>query len=196
MNCYRADTRALCVIVDGTRRILNGLDWRTTAEDVIQRLRPRSGPQTLAESWRGCTRRIEKDEYICQLMEEWGEEARNVQLVLMSSHSLPGYRLGKRGLNKAQIYRAQRHGKVASNKKRCLSRLATPKRNIMRDVARLIGRAEAAKERLSTAQDLGTVADTSMLEVDTICDPYPSLPLSSFPPSPSLSLHIPLSLTL
>lgn len=189
MNCYSTDSRALCVSVDGTRRILNGLDWRTTAEDIVQRLRPRSGRQILVESWRGCVRRVEKDEHICQLMEEWGEEARNVQLVLMSSHSLPGYRLANRGVNKTQIYRAQKHGKVASNKKRCLSRLTTPKRNIMRDVARLIGRAEAAKERLSAAQELYTLTDNTLLEVNTFNTENIGAPFSRFSPqSPTLDL--------
>lgn len=149
-------SRAVCVTVDGTRRILNGLDWRTTAEDVIRRLKPNSGPQILVESWHGCIRRIGKDEYICQLLEEWGDEARNIHLVIMSPLSLPGYRLVKQGLNKTMIYKAQQHGKVASNKRRCLSRRITPKKDIAGEIARLIGRAEAARERLSAVEMLGT----------------------------------------
>lgn len=143
----------MCVTVDGTRQIVNGLHWRTTAQDVIQSLRPRSGPQILVESWHGCVRPVQKDEYICQLLEEWGEEARNVQLLLLSSHSLPGYHLAKPGLNKAQIYRAQQHGKVASNKKRCLSRLTTPKKKIKAEIEGLIERAQAARERLAAVQE-------------------------------------------
>ena len=155
----------MCVSVDGTRRIVNGLDWRTTAEDLIQRVRPRSGPQILVESWRGCVRRVQKDEYVCQLLEEWGEEASNVELVLLSSHSLPGYRLAKRGLNRARIYRAQRHGKVASNKRRCLSRLTTPKKNMKEEIERLIEKAQAAKGRLLAAQEHNAQADTTLPEV-------------------------------
>ena len=138
---------------------MNGLDWKTTAHDVIQRLKPGPRPQILVESWRGCVRRIEKDEYICQLLEEWGDEAKHVQLVLMSSHSLPGYRLAKRGLNKAQIYKAQRHGKVACNKRRCLSRISTPKKNITEEIVRLIARVKAAREGLAAVQELDTQPD-------------------------------------
>lgn len=156
----------MCVTVDGTKRLVSGLDWKTTARDVIQRLRPRSGPQILLESWRGCTRPISEDEYVCQLLEEWGAEAERVQLVLLSSHSLPGYRLAKRGLNTAKIYRAQRHGKISSNKKRCVSRLTTPKNKIKEEIERLIAKTRAAKERLSAVQELqNTFTDVTPPEV-------------------------------
>ena len=149
---------------------MNGLDWRTTAEDVIQRVRPRSGPQILVESWRRCVRRIRNDEYVCQLLEEWGEEAGHVELILLSAHSLPGYRLSKRGLNRTQIYRAQRHGKVASNKKRCLTRFKTPKKNMKEEIERLIEKVQAARERLTAVQEYSTPADTTLPEV---CDHLP-----------------------
>ena len=148
------EDRTLCVTVDGTKRVVSGVNWKTTARDVIQKLRPRSGPQILLESWRGCVRPVHEDEYICQLLEEWGAEAERVQLVILSSHSLPGYRLAKPGLNTAQIYRAQRHGKVSSNKKRCLSRLTTPKKKIAEEIERLIAKAQAAQERLSAVKEL------------------------------------------
>ena len=151
MNSFGGD-RSVYVTVDGTRRIVNGLDWKTTAHDVIQSLRPRSGPQVLLESWRGCARPIQKDEYVCRILEEWGEEARHVQLILMSAHSIRGYSRGKPGLDRAQIYKAQRHGKVASNKRRCVSRLSTPKKKIVDEIERLVERARAARERLDAAQ--------------------------------------------
>ena len=145
------EERAVCVTVNGSRKIVNGLDWRTTAQDIIQSLRPRSGPQVLLESWRGCVRPIKKDEYICQILEEWGEESRHVQLVLLNARDYAGYRR-KPGLRKAEIYRAQSHGKVASNKKRCLSRLSTPKTRMMGEIERLIETVQANRERLAALQ--------------------------------------------
>lgn len=143
--------RAVCVTVNGSRKIVNGLDWRTTAQDIIQSLRPRSGPQVLLESWRGCVRPIKEDEHICQILEEWGEESRHVQLVLVNARDYADYRR-RAGLRKAEIYRAQSHGKVASNKRRCLSRLSTPKTKTMAEIERLIETVQANRERLAALQ--------------------------------------------
>lgn len=164
--------RTLCVTVDGTKKVLSGLNWKTTARDVIQRLRPRSGPQVLLESWQGCVRPVHEDEYVCQLLEEWGAEAERVQLIILSSHSLPGYRLAKQGLNTAMIYRAQGHGKVSSNKRRCLSRHAPPKKNIMGEIERLIAKAQAAQESLSAVKELQhTFTDLTLPEVLKLYEP-------------------------
>lgn len=143
--------RAVCVIVNGSRKIVNGLDWRTTAQDIIQSLRPRSGPQVLLESWRGCVRPVKEDEHICRILEEWGEESSHVQLVLMNARDYAGYRR-RPGLRKADIYRAQSHGKVASNKKKCLSRFSTPKTKMTAQIERLIETMQANRERLAALQ--------------------------------------------
>ena len=156
MTSAEEESRAVCVTVDGSRRILHGLHWRTTAGDVIQSLRPSAAvPQILVECWQGCLRPIGEEEFVCQILEEWGEEARDVRLILMSSHSLPGHRYGRRGLLDAEkIYRAQRHGKVSTNKRRCLSRKATPKRELGKEIARLVARAQVARERLGAVEEL------------------------------------------
>ena len=149
------ESRAVCVTVDGSRRILNGLEWKTTAGDVIRNLRPAATvPLVLVESWRGCLRPMREEEYVCQILEEWGDEARDVRLILMSSHSLPGYRYTRRALDMGKIYKAQRHGKVSANKRRCLSWKATPKRELGKEIARLVARAEVARERLATVEEL------------------------------------------
>ena len=155
MTSDGGESRAVCVTVDGSRKILNGLSWRTTAGDVIQALRPRAAvPQVLVESWRGCLRPIGEEEFVCQILEEWGEEARDVSLILMSAHSLPGCRIVRRGLDAAKIYGAQRHGKVSANKRRCVSRVARPRRELGKEIARLIARAQVARERLDEVQAL------------------------------------------
>ena len=155
MTSEEREGRAVCVSVDGSRRILNGLDWKTTARDVIRSLRPRTTvPHILVESWQGCLRPIGEEEFVCQILEEWGEEARDVRLILMTSHSLPGHRYSRRVLDADKIYQAQRHGKVAANKRRCLSVKATPKRELGKEIARLVARAEVARERLTAVEEL------------------------------------------
>ena len=155
MTSEEREGRAVCVTVDGSRRIVNGLDWKTTARDVIRSLRPRTTvPHILVESWRGCLRPIGEEESVCQILEEWGEAARDVRLILMTSHSLPGHRYSRRVLDAHKIYRAQRHGKVAANKRRSLSVKATPKRELGKEIARLVARAEVARERLTAVEEL------------------------------------------
>ncbi|CAI8009300.1 hypothetical protein GBAR_LOCUS6271 [Geodia barretti] len=155
MTSEEREGRAVCVSVDGSRRIVNGLDWKTTARDVIRSLRPRTTvPHILVESWQGCLRPIGEEEFVCQILEEWGEEARDVRLILMTSHSLPGHRYSRRVLDANKIYQAQRHGKVAANKRRCLSVKATPKRELGKEIARLVARAEVARERLTAVEEL------------------------------------------
>ena len=166
--------RAVCVTVNGCRRILSGVDWRTTAGELSHKLSPPgSAPLMLVESWRGCLRPVHRDEYVCQILEDWGEEARNVSLCVMSPHSLPGARYTRRGLDTGKIYRAQRHGKVSQNKKRCLSRISTPRKEVGKEIARLVARAEVARERLAEVEELEhKVKDTTLSEVCIIIANY------------------------
>ena len=146
------EKRAVCVTVNQSRRIVTGLDWSTTAQDLIRSIRPRSEPQVLLESWRDCMRPIGKNEYVCQILEQWGEEARNVQLVLMSTTSYAEYQ-SRPGLLRNKIYLAQTHGKVAGNKKKRLSRCSFPKKKVVCDIERLMEAVRMNKERLKALEE-------------------------------------------
>ena len=162
---YEGGGIAVCVTVDGSRKILSGLSWQTTAGDLIHNLRPNSGPQILVENWRGCMRPIDRDELVGQILEDWGDEAKHVSLVLMSARRFPG---AQRRLDTGKIYAAQVHGKVAGNKKRCLSRLKTPRNReeVGKEVARLVARAEVARERLDEVEQLEKrMEETDLSEV-------------------------------
>ena len=97
-------------------------------------------------------RPIGKNEYVCQILEQWGEEARNVQLVLMSATSYAGYQ-SRPGLLRNKIYRAQTHGKVASNRKKCLSRCSFQKKKVVSDIERLMEAVRVNKERLKVLEE-------------------------------------------
>ena len=156
MELMGGGERAVCVTVGGTRKIVAGIRWSTTAQDIIQRLKPRSAHPLLLESWRGCVRPIMKDEYVCQVLEEWGDEAPHVQLVLVGANSVDG------STTKLRIYKAQTHGKVSINKKRCLSRLSTSKKDMIHKTRKLIDRLKINRKKLATVHSLTTVATNSI----------------------------------
>ena len=84
----------------------------------------------------------------------------------MSPHSLPGARYTRRGLDTGKIYGAQRHGKVARNKKRYLSRISTPRKEVGKEIARLVAKAKIARERWAEDEELeDKMKDTTLSEV-------------------------------
>lgn len=75
----------VCVVVDNTRKMLHGLDHNATVGDVIQKLRAaysKEKPQVLLESWNGCYRVMPHEEKLCTSFEQWGNQARDVKLVM------------------------------------------------------------------------------------------------------------------
>lgn len=139
---------AICVVVDKSRKILRGLDSEATAGDVIDMLKTRKqGPQVLLEVWNGCSRALPEEERVCPLLEQWGNQARNVSLVMTSASKY--CRL--RGPNsKTKITRAQNHGKVSARKRR-FRRSSWSYRSVKREIQRLL---EALKARMEKVQRL------------------------------------------
>lgn len=147
--------KAVCVEVDGSRTIVQGLDSKTTAKDVISALRlsreKLPGPLVLLEVWNGCCRRVEREELICSLLEKWGNESRNVRLVVMSSYQ---YNKQRGDEQRTVSYRAQTHGKVAARRRKIRQRKLKTKRTLAAEVQGLLETVKAKREELL---DLTTV---------------------------------------
>ena len=139
--------RAVCVQIEGSRRIVEGLDSKTTAQDVINALRISCekllGPLVLLETWNGCCRLVGKKEKICSLMEHWDNEARSIKLVAMSSYQ---YNKKRRGdMLNARLYRIQTHGKVAARRRR-LCKCKKTKRKLSLEIQGLLETMKTEKE--------------------------------------------------
>ena len=149
-NAAMDSQKAVCVEVDGSRTIVQGLDSETTAKDVISALRLSRemlpGPFVLLEVWKGCCRRVEKEERICSLLEQWGNESRNVRLVVMSSYQ---YNKKRRGAEQSTaLYRAQTHGKVATRRRRIRQRKLKTKRTLATEVQGMLETLKVKREEL------------------------------------------------
>ena len=76
---------AVCITVDNTRKIVHGLDRAATVAEVIEQLRSschKDKPQQLLESWKGCSRVMPSEEKLCISFEQWGSQARDVELIM------------------------------------------------------------------------------------------------------------------
>ena len=76
---------AVCITVDNTRKIVHGLDRAATVGEVIEQLRSschKDKPQQLLESWKGCSRVMPSEEKLCISFEQWGSQARDVELIM------------------------------------------------------------------------------------------------------------------
>ena len=139
--------RAVCVQIEGSRRIVEGLDSKTTAQDVLNALRISCekllGPLVLLETWNGCCRLVGKKEKICSLMEHWDNEARSVQLVAMRSYQ---YHKKRKGEMQTTSYRVQTHGKVAARRRR-LCKCKKSKRKLALEIRGLLETVKTAKEK-------------------------------------------------
>ena len=138
--------RAVCVQIEGSRRIVEGLDSKTTVQDVLNALRISCekllGPLVLLETWNGCCRLVGKKEKICSLMEHWDNEARSVQLAAMRSYQ---YHKKRKGEMQTTSYRVQTHGKVAARRRR-LCKCKKTKRKLALEVQGLLETVKTAKE--------------------------------------------------
>ena len=67
------------------------------------------------EVWNGCCRRIEREELICSLLEQWGNKSREVRLAVTSSYQYIKWRGDDQ---RTVLYRVQTHRKVAAKRQR------------------------------------------------------------------------------
>ena len=67
------------------------------------------------EVWNGCCRRIEREELICSLLEQWGNKSREVRLAVTSSYQYIKWRGDDQ---RTVLYRVQTHRKVAAKRQK------------------------------------------------------------------------------
>ena len=100
---------AVCIEVDNSRKIVNGLSRTATVGEVVEKLRVSCGkktPQLLLESWRGCSRVMASEEKLCISFEQWGSQARDVELIMAEA----------RRYNRKTAVRKSRRGRGCSGK--------------------------------------------------------------------------------
>lgn len=75
--------RSLCIKVNKSMKIVDGLCQTATAGDILHRLSHSTKPQVLLEVWNGCSRPFSPEEKVFESLEKWGHQAHRINLVMM-----------------------------------------------------------------------------------------------------------------
>ena len=98
------------------------------------------------EEWNGCSRQLDKDEKICLLLEQWGGQARSVNLVMADAMQCELSPKKKR----ISSARTQAHGKVATRKQRSQYKDRLSKKALAKEVETLIKMVEKKQVELQS----------------------------------------------
>ena len=100
----------------------------------------------LLEEWNGCTRPLDKDEKICLLLEQWGSQARSVNLIMADASQYEP----STGQRKANSAGPRAHGKVAAKKLQSQHKDRLSKKALAREVEKLMKMVDAKQAELQS----------------------------------------------
>ncbi len=122
--------------------------------------------QVLLEVWNHCSRQLPSDMKVCSLMEEWGNQARNVKLVMADASSYGGKSTPQTSVHArtwqrhVHLRKKQTHGKVSYRKRRSVAtRERLSRRTLGKDIGRLLRFIQAKQEEYERLTSLRKPTD-------------------------------------